>query len=184
VTLTALDAPLVEVGAITDETPRESERRVWLRKVEPSTALFSYAMNNYWHTNYKADQEGPVTLRYAISPHRGSDTATAKKLGLEATTPLVAVRADAASPVPGIPLAIGPGTMVATSLKPSEDGKGWVLRLLNASDKPEKLRLSGQAFENGGVFLSDLAEIEGAPVSAPVELPGFGILTLRIRRAP
>jgi alpha-mannosidase len=182
VTLTALDAPLVEVGAITDETPRESERRVWLRKVEPSTALFSYAMNNYWHTNYKADQEGPVTLRYAVSPHRGSDTATAKKLGLEAATPLIPILADAASPVPGFPLAIGPGTMVATSLKPSEDGKGWVLRLLNASDKPDKLRLSGQAFDNGGVFLSDLAEIEGAPVSAPLELPGFGILTLRIRR--
>ncbi len=37
VTWTALDAPLVEVGAITDETPRESERRVWLRKIEPSS---------------------------------------------------------------------------------------------------------------------------------------------------
>jgi alpha-mannosidase len=182
VTWTALDAPLVEVGAITDETPRESERRVWLRKLEPSTTLFSYAMNNYWHTNYKADQEGPVTLRYTVSPHRGSDTAAAKKLSLEAATPLVPVLADAASPVPSFPLSVRTASFVATSLKPSADGQAWILRLLNASDRPETLRLSGEAVERGRVFVSDLAEVEAAPVSAPVELPGFGILTLRILR--
>ncbi len=66
---------------MTDETPRQGERRAWLRELAPSTRLFSYVMNNYWHTNYKADQEGPVTLRYAVTPHRGSDTATAKRLG-------------------------------------------------------------------------------------------------------
>ncbi|MCK7483887.1 MAG: hypothetical protein M0C28_48030 [Candidatus Moduliflexus flocculans] len=78
-TWTSIDAPLVEIGALTDETPRESERRVWRRKLEPSATLFSYAMNNYWHTNYKADQEGPVTLRYAVSPHLGSDPAVGQE---------------------------------------------------------------------------------------------------------
>ena len=98
-TWTSLDAPLVEIGAITDETPRHGERRAWLRELAPSTRLFSYIMNNYWHTNYKADQEGPVTLRYAVTPHRGSDTATAKRLGLEAANPLLPVAADPVSPV-------------------------------------------------------------------------------------
>ena len=91
-TWTSLDAPLVEVGAMTDEAPRRGERRLWLDRLEPSTRLYSYAMNNYWHTNYKADQEGPVTLRYAVTPHRGPDGARAKKLALEAATPLVAGR--------------------------------------------------------------------------------------------
>ncbi len=91
VTWTSLDAPLVEVGAITDETPGEGERRLWLRKLEPSSLLFSYAMNNYWHTNYKADQEGPgdPALRRRTRT-AAPDTATAKRLGLEAVTPLVA----------------------------------------------------------------------------------------------
>jgi len=182
VTWTPLDAPLVEVGAITDETPGAGERRSWLKSLVPSNLLFSYAMNNYWHTNYKADQEGPVTLRYAVEPHRGSDTAAAKKLAAEAMTPLVPVLTDAASPVPRFPLAIGPGPFVATSLKPSADGKAWILRLLNASDRPEELKLSGAAFDRGRVFLSDLGEAELAPVTGPINAPGFGILTLRINR--
>jgi alpha-mannosidase len=84
--------------------------------------------------------------------------------------------------VPRFPLAIGPGPFVATSLKPSADGKAWILRLLNASDRAEALRLSGPAFDRGRVFLSDLGEAESTPVTGPIELPGFGILTLRINR--
>jgi hypothetical protein len=182
VTWTPLDAPLVEVGAITDETPGDGERRSWLKSIAPSNLLFSYAMNNYWHTNYKADQEGPVTLRYAVEPHRGADMATAKKLGAEAMTPFVPVRADAASPVPRFPLSVEPGSFVATSLKPSADGKAWILRLLNASDRAEALRLSGPAFDRGRVFLSDLSETELSPNVGSLNAPGFGILTLRVRK--
>jgi hypothetical protein len=106
----------------------------------------------------------------------------AKKLGAEAMTPLVPMRADAASPLPRFPLAIEPGPFVATSLKPSADGKAWILRLLNASDRPEELKLSGDAFDCGRVFLNDLGEAELSPVVGSVNAPGFGILTLRINR--
>ena len=182
VTWTSLDAPLVELGALTDEIPRESERRIWLRKLEPSTTLYSYAMNNYWHTNYKADQEGPVTLRYAVSPHLGSDPATAKRLGLEATTPLVAIAADPATPAPRFPLTIESDALVAVSLKPAADGKAWILRLYNASDRPETLRLSGEAAGRGRVFLSDVDGAQGPRLSGPLEVPSSGILTLFISR--
>lgn len=181
-TLTSLDAPLVEISAITDETPRHGERRVWLQKLAPSTRLFSYVMNNYWHTNYKADQEGPVTLRYALSPHHGSDTAAAKRLGLEASTPLLPVAADPASPVPRFPVTVRSGSLAATSLRPSADGKAWILRLLNASGNPAPLLLAGLAYDQGRVFLSDLSESEGRRVSAPLDVPAFGILTLRINK--
>jgi hypothetical protein len=183
VTWTSLDAPLVEVGAITDETPRESERRVWRRTVEPSSLLYSYAMNNYWHTNYKADQEGPVVLRYAVAPHRGPDTAAAKRLGLEAVSPLLPIAADPASPAPRFPLTVGSPAFVAMSLRPSADGRAFVLRLLNASGRTETLRLSGEAFDRRRVFLSDLDGTEGARLSAPLTVPAFGILTLRINRS-
>ena len=180
-TWTSLDAPLVEIGAMTDETPRHGERRAWLRELAPSTRLFSYIMNNYWHTNYKADQEGPVTLRYAVTPHRGSDTATAKRLGLEAANPLLPVAADPGSPSPRFPLTVGSPAFVAMSLKPTADGRAWVLRLLNASSRPEKLTLSGEAYDGGRVFLSDVSGAEGPRVSAPIDAPAFGILTLLIR---
>jgi hypothetical protein len=181
-TWTSLDAPLVEFGALTDETPRESERRVWRRKLEPSTTLFSYAMNNYWHTNYKADQAGPVTLRYSVSPHLGSDPATAKRLAAEASTPLIPVAADPDHPSPRFPLTVEPGPVVATSLKPAADGKSWLLRLYNASDRPAPVRLSGEAVARGRVFLCDIDGASPAPLHSSLDLPPSGILTVLILR--
>jgi hypothetical protein len=139
-------------------------------------------MNNYWHTNYKADQEGRVTLRYAVAPHRGPDTAVAKRLGLEAASPLLPIAADPASPVPRFPLTIDSPAFVSMSLRPSADGRAFVLRLLNASARPETLRLSGEAFDRGRVFLSDIDGAQGAPFHAPLDMPSFGIVTLRIKR--
>ena len=55
VTWASANAPLVEIGAITAE-------QLWMKSIEPSSTIYSYVMNNYWHTNYKADQEGPVTF--------------------------------------------------------------------------------------------------------------------------
>lgn len=181
-TWTSLDAPLVEFGAITDETPRESERRIWRRALEPSTTLFSFAMNNYWHTNYKADQAGPVTLRYAVSPHVGSDPAPAKKLAAEAATPLVPIAADPDRPAPRFPLTVEQGPVVATSLKPAADGKSWLLRLYNASDRPAPVRLSGEAIARGRVFLSDIDGASAAPLPSSLDLPPSGLLTLLIRQ--
>ncbi|MCK7483579.1 MAG: hypothetical protein M0C28_46050 [Candidatus Moduliflexus flocculans] len=139
-------------------------------------------MNNYWHTNYKADQEGPVTLHYAVSPHLGPDPAKAKRLGLEASTPLVAVAADPAAPAPRFPLTVESEALVAISLKPAADGKAWILRLYNASDRPETLRLSGEAAGRGRVFLGDVDGAEGPGLTASLEVPPSGILTLRIIR--
>jgi hypothetical protein len=104
----------------------------------------------------------------------------AKRLGLEATTPLVPVPAEAASPIPRFPLAIESPSFVAMSLRPSEDGLAWMLRLLNASDRPEALRLSGEAFAAGRVLLSSLDDFPGPPITLPLEMPAFGILTLRV----
>ncbi len=182
VTWTPLDAPLVEVGAMTDETVRAGGVRAWRRTIEPSPLLFSYTMNNYWHTNYKADQEGPVVLRYAVQPHAECDTAAAKRLGLEAERPLVAVPSDGSRPVPVFPLSVGPGPFVVTCLKPTSDGLGWLMRIFNASTGPAELRLSGALADRGGIYLSGPAEGRGKWTAGVMEIPGFGIVTLRLER--
>jgi hypothetical protein len=182
VTWTPLDAPLVEIGAMTDESLREGGVRAWKRTIEPSPLLFSYAMNNYWHTNYKADQEGPVVLRYVVQPHAGFDTAMAKRLGLEAERPLVIVATDVAKPLPAFPVSVGPGPFVVTCLKPTADGLGWIMRLFNASARPAELRLSGPLADRGGIYLSGPDEGRGKWTAGVLEAPGFGIVTLRLER--
>jgi len=82
------DAPLVELGELTDESPRSGGTRGWRRSVGRSQTLFSYVMNNSWHTNYRAEQAGPVTLRYTVAP-QGTATADLVALGLETVQPLL-----------------------------------------------------------------------------------------------
>ena len=75
-------------------------------------------MNNHWHTNYRADQEGETVFRYAIRPHAAYDQTAAAHFGVESTEPLIA--APAAGPAPsGPPVGISSGPIMITSLKPS-----------------------------------------------------------------
>ena len=59
ITITLRDNPLIEIGAITAEEP-------WLRETAEGTRFFAYLMNNYWHTNYKAEQSGKICFRFGI----------------------------------------------------------------------------------------------------------------------
>jgi hypothetical protein len=79
-------------------------------------------------------------------------------------------------------LTVGSPAFVAMSLRPSADGGAFILRLLNASSGPRTLRLSGEAVDDGLVFSSGVDGREGARITAPLEVPAFGIVTLRIGR--
>src|SRR4029078_4890902 len=99
-----------------------------------------WAMNNHWHTNYGADQEGPTSFRFAIRLHEQYDSVAAMRFGVESTTPLVATPAIGSAPAPSALRIDSPGVM-ATAFKPSDDGKALILRLFAASGRPEKAKL-------------------------------------------
>jgi hypothetical protein len=82
VTWATVDAPLVEVGGLNAEQP-------WMRALPSSGTFYSYVMNNYWHTNYKAEQSGPVTFRYALRPHGRFIADEALRFGRERRQPLL-----------------------------------------------------------------------------------------------
>jgi len=174
VTWATVDAPLVEVGAITAEIP-------WIRTIEPSQTLYSYVMNNYWHTNYKADQEGYTQFRYAIRPHQGGyHGIEAARFGIEASQPLVASSAapDAPAVIPSR-LRVAPDDVIVTALKPSRDGKAIIVRLTAVGGRDVKATLTWGDPVPNRVSLSNLAEEALAPVTGPIEVPAMGLVTLR-----
>jgi len=71
--------------------------------------------------------------------------------------------------------------LVAT-LKPSNDGKAWILRLFGASGKSAKATLAWAEPAPKTVCLSNLAEQPQAKADGPVEVPAYGIVTLRAER--
>ncbi len=181
--LVSLDAPLVEIGALTDERPVAKGTRTWRKRVGASSTLFSFAMNNSWHTNYKADQEGPVTLRYVVRPYAGGKPEALKRVGMEAARPLIAVDADPVSKVPeGPAIEVEPGdSVVIASLRPAADRKGLVARLYNASNRLGRAELKGRLVDGRAIVPCDEdGNPAGPQLGRALTIPAFGIVTIRI----
>ncbi len=87
-TLVSIDVPVLELGSIGTDAVVAG----WRDRVDPAPVLFSYVMNNYWETNYRAGQDGSHAFRYVLRPHGRFDEREAEQLGVEIAQPLVVVR--------------------------------------------------------------------------------------------
>jgi hypothetical protein len=179
VTWVTVDAPLVEMGGLTANLPRgQPDPNAYLKTIEHSPRLFSWVMNNHWHTNYRADQEGPTTFHYAIRPHAGYDPVAAHRFAIESTQPLLVVPATGDAPL-APRLRVEPAGVVVTALKPSADGKGLVLRLFGASGQDESATLTWPEPAPRALHRSDALERPIDRLDGPIAVPAWSVVTLR-----
>lgn len=132
-----IETPLTEASAMIDERMTiDNSHKKWKDKGTPGTTnWFSYAMNNYWHTNYKADQEGPVHYHYALRPHEGFNAVENEKSAAAFTQPLIAVQTN--EKVSGGSLfKMSNDKIVVTTITPQED-KSLLIRLYNPDEKEQ-----------------------------------------------
>jgi len=183
VTWATLDAPIVEVGGLTAEEigiGPQSNPALWRDKLEPSQTLYSWLMNNYWELCFKADQDGPTTFRYSLSPHGQYDPVAAQRFGIERSQPLVATPARGAVPHARPFLELDHPEVIIASIKPSNDRKAWIVRLFGAGGRATRVSLHWGQSTPKTVWISNLAEDQGKPLTGPVEVPAFGVVTLRV----
>ncbi|MBI5851804.1 MAG: hypothetical protein HZB39_12385 [Planctomycetes bacterium] len=179
VTWVTLDAPLVEVGALSATLLNsQTDPKAWRSAIEPTQRLFSWVMNNHWHTNYRAFQEGPVTFRYAVLPHRGDDTAEASRFAIGLSQPLLADLAGASPPIDVPLLSLSSPDVIVLGLKPSDDHRAWIVRLYGASGRDADTTLAWRNADTK-VWLSDTSEQRRTPADGPIRVPAWGIVTLR-----
>jgi len=172
VTWTTANAPMVEIGGITAEQP-------WMKSIAPSSLIYSYVMNNYWHTNYKADQEGPVAFRYSLRPHAGFAALAAAKFGAEQRQPLMVAAADPSTQPHRSLLRLSSPDVLVSSLKPMAAGHSWLVYLYNPTGKAQKVSFQG----NSGVpLLSRLSDVDGGAGDDAVdfEVAAFGSAYRRV----
>lgn len=81
VTVACPAAALFELGEMIDEKRITRDTKTWKETSKSSATLFIYVMNNYWHTNYKADQEGKVKFEIVLQFHQQFILSEAQKLG-------------------------------------------------------------------------------------------------------
>ena len=139
-------------------------------------------MNNYWHTNYTAAQEGTATTSYAVIPHGAFSAEDSYRWGVESGQPLIVRTGAGRAPAPGPLFLLSSQSVVATSVSQSVDGKAMMVRLFNASQKEQACTIEWRRFAPAKVYVSSLAETKDAVAPEKLTLPPFGITTLRCER--
>ncbi len=86
-----LDAPIFISGKILHDPYRSGPPELcgWVKYTAYNGGIYSYVMNNYWQTNYKADQPGRILFRYVFKPHREFSSADNYRTALENAQPLI-----------------------------------------------------------------------------------------------
>jgi alpha-mannosidase len=135
-------------------------------------------MNNHWHTNYRADQEGPTWFRYALWPHGAYDAVAATHFGVESTQPLIVAPASNKPSVAGL-LSLDSEQVIVSSLKPSDDSKGLMVRLYNPTEQPQTTRLHWNQ-PVSQTWLSSSLEEQGQKAPEAITVPKLGTVTLRV----
>lgn len=184
VTWCSLDAPLFEYGEMNANIAMNwGGKGRWLSKLDLSSTIYSWAMNNHWHTNFPLTQDGPVSFRYRIWMHGAFDGAAANRFGLEQAQPLAHVAANVNPNLTPL-VAVENDRVCATILKPIADGQAALLRLRSLSDGPETVKLSFPAGQPKSVRVCSVSELPGEPAAEAVSLLPYGLLTLRIEFSP
>jgi len=181
VTWSAIESPLVELGNITANIlggAREPEN--WLKTLSKSQTIFSWALNNHWHTNFPLEQGGIIQLNYQILPHKGYDPVVANRFALEQNRPLVVVETDK-NPVTKSLLTIDNSNIFVSALKPSDDGKAVILRLRSLSANPENVTIGWPAGVPTTIRYSDFREEAGETAGSKLKVLPYGAVTLYLK---
>jgi len=157
ITWATANAPLVEIGEITAEQP-------WMKSIKASSSIYSYVMNNYWHTNYKADQEGPVAFAYSIRPHAAFDATEVAKFGAERRQPLIVSVANSSLPLHPPLMELSSTKILVSSIKPVAAGNSWLVHVYNPTATAQIAGLRWKNGERVSIRRSDAAGQFGDPV--------------------
>jgi alpha-mannosidase len=65
ITIYTPDCNLIEIGQPINEQ-QQFGAKVWSRETQDFSKLYLYVFNNYWHTNYKADQGGHLEFSFRV----------------------------------------------------------------------------------------------------------------------
>ncbi len=140
VTWVSVDAPMLQFDPIKIAHPFGVQ--YFREHIDPSAYIHSWTMNNHWECNYKAYQEGLITFRYALRPHaKGYDGIKAQQFGRNICQPLIAIAANPEKEVVSPMLEVDGQGVVITTIKPTHDGKGLLVRLFNTADQTVKAKL-------------------------------------------
>jgi alpha-mannosidase len=178
VSLLLREACLVEPGTMVDEQTGKFGVKSWKTQPDTIPTLFSYVMNNYWHTNYKADQEGTVTVSYALVPHEVFNLTETQKQGMAFNQPFVVLPVSEARNPASLFTISDPG-IFATSVLPLNNG--FKIRLFNGGGAPENFVMEWGNIKPLSMKIRNAeGTYESLQPNSVLKLPAFGIMDVEV----
>jgi alpha-mannosidase len=177
VTFCSIDAPMFQNGTITANVlvaATNSPR--WIRKLEQSSTIYSWALNKNWNTNFPLSQEGIISFRYRIMPHMsGYDPVKANRFGVEQCRPIITVPVQQGS-FSEQPLVLeGSNKVYVTVIKAAGDREPARLRLRSLSDKDETVSIRWKKLKPASV------SVNGKEINGDITVPAMGLVTMELR---
>jgi alpha-mannosidase len=175
ITWVTKDAPLIEIGEITADATAFG----WINTLKPSRTFYSYVMNNYWETNYKAEQNGVTSFRYTISPHGMFIASNSEKIAAQECEPLIINPLKEKKTETGSLFSLENEGIIVTALVPQVDG--YLIRLYNAGGNPQQLSVLWKE-KPAEVFFSDFDGKKAGNYIPGIMIPAWGLRTLKVRK--
>jgi len=182
VTWCSLDAPLMEYGGrFANNAMGWGNGGDWKTALpEHSSEIYSWVMNNHWHTNFPQTQEGKMTFRYRMMPHGAFDAASVNRFGMEQAQPLVHVLAKNATEIKA-PIAIDNRNVVVSIVKDQGDGRTFVVRLRSLSDKEEEVTVTYPRSAPAGSYICEIEEEPSREFDGRLRMQPYGMTTLLLK---
>jgi alpha-mannosidase len=157
------EIPLVQLGEI--------NLGRFARIADPKApAIYSWVLNNYWTTNFRAYQEGELKWRYVITSSADTGTAFATKFGWGERMPFLSRVFPAASGVSGKPSHSFLGSsfdgFLMVSCRPSGDGSGLLLHLREITGEPKSIPVDEILASTGAKGVQTTDVLGEMPVNA------------------
>ncbi|HOI30419.1 MAG TPA: hypothetical protein PLZ15_11745 [Melioribacteraceae bacterium] len=175
ITLFPMESSLFEIGDLVDED-NSSGSKIWKNTFTNSSAIFAYVMNNYWHTNYKADQSGKTEFNFLISPHNNFDEIEAYRTGTGYQSPLVVSTANKDAEAISL-FSLSSPSVILSSITPQK--KSLILKLFNVSRLSTSSKIIWNSFNPEKLFIVKDGEEFQINGNSEISFNPFEVITIR-----
>jgi hypothetical protein len=163
------DVPLVQFGDL--------NAGKWQQVAEVERPhVYSWVMNNYWYTNFRASQEGGFPWSYQLTSGGDASNGRAMRFGWGSRVPLVARVQPAGSAGGSKPsdsmLRCAPENLLLVESRPAKDGQGIILHWREVEGKPADFDLGSQPFA-GRVAAADEVNVLEETLTTGIKAMSF-----------
>lgn len=158
------------------------ESPLWVRKIQPSSTIYSWALNNHWHTNFRLSQDGKIGFKYRILPHIGTyNVVRSNQFAMEQYRPLVAIQTKKEVKPKNSLSVSGSDKIVLSNYQTVNKGKSSIIRLFSLSDKNETVSLDWNKKQPKSIYYYENDKMVKYPdTKSKISVPAKGIIALHV----